>query len=155
MLPTCSTLYLQSTPSLTGSYTHGCSISRVWSLFANQLSAEWIFVCLLSQSICVRYRIYSTCFFSCLPVYIFRILFFQREWEHIICWLRVLLQGPYHGPCQMINFHEKIHPFFVQWSVPGSKLSIVQSGTNCLCTCWGLRVRAYSWVEESLTSSTD
>jgi len=38
----------------------------------------------------------------------------------------------------MINFHAKFQPFLVQWSVLGSKLCIVQSGTNCLCTCWGL-----------------
>ncbi len=55
--------------------------------------------------------------------------------------LRVLLQGPYHGPCQMINFHAKFQPFFVQSStVLGSKLPIVQSGTNSLCACWSLGV---------------
>ncbi len=39
-------------------FTPGCSVSWVSSLFANHVCPEWVFVCLLSPSNCVRYRIY-------------------------------------------------------------------------------------------------
>ncbi len=130
--------------------TPGCSISWVWRLFANQLYAEGIIVSYChSRFVCgIESSLHD--FFSCLCIFIFSILF---SLERAIAYCLLITSFVARSLSWILSDDQlscKISAFFC-----AMKCSIVQSGTNCLCTCWGLDVRAYSWVEESLTSSTD
>jgi hypothetical protein len=156
MLPTYSTLYLQTTPSLTGSYSHAAapSLGSEPCLQINFPQNGSLFAYCYSRFLPgIESSLHD--FFSCLSIFIFSILFFL---ERAIAYCLLIASFGARSLSWTLSDDQlscKIAAFFLHWSVLGSKLSILQSGTNCLCTCWGLRVRAYSWVEESLTSSTD
>jgi len=130
MLPTCISLYTSKTLRLPAHTNSRLLISWVSSFFANQVTAEWVFFCLLSQSNCVRYRISSTWFFFSFFPFTFFVSCFFRESDDILdglaSWMWDETSHPFSSDRTPISARYKTWVF----SNPSS------SGSSFQFSCW-------------------